>query len=88
MLEDIVRAPVVVIAPASALPFTVAPAARVIVVFARMLPLMTQPPARVAELPTCQKMLEARAPFSRITLQPGAVRVRVDAGIWKTQTAF
>src|SRR5580704_480561 len=88
MLEDIVTAPVVVIAPASARPFTVAPAAKVIVVLASMLPSTTQPPAIVADEPTCQKMLEACAPFCSITLQPGAVRVSVDAGIWKTQTAL
>ena len=69
MLEDIVTAPVVVIAPASARPFTIAPAAKVIVVFASMLPSTTQPPAIVAEEPTCQKTLEACAPFSRTTLQ-------------------
>jgi hypothetical protein len=55
MLEDIVTAPVEAIAPASARPFTVAPAAKVIVVLAKMLPSTTQPPAIVAEEPTCQK---------------------------------
>ena len=41
----------------------------------------------VAELPTCQKTLEAWAPFARITLPTVAVVTRVDP-IWKIQTAF
>ena len=32
--------------------------------------------------------MENCAPLIRITLQAGLVRVRVDAGIWKIQTAF
>src|SRR3984957_8548029 len=88
MLLDIVRAPVAVIAPAIARPLTTALSARVIVVSASMLPSTTQPAAIVAEVPTCQKMLDACAPFFRITLQPGAVSVRVEPGIWKTHTAL
>ena len=88
LLAIIVSAPVGTSAAASARPFTVAAEAKLIDVPASILPSRTQPPAIVAEVPTCQKMLEDCAPFSSITLQPGAVRVRVDAGIWKTQTAF
>jgi hypothetical protein len=40
----------------------------------------------VAELPTCQKTLEAVAPPVRITWRP-AVVVRLDA-IWKMKTAL
>jgi hypothetical protein len=40
----------------------------------------------VAELPTCQKTLQACAPFSRTTDDPEAV-VKVDPA-WKTNTAL
>jgi hypothetical protein len=42
---------------ASALPFSVAPVVTVMDVSARMLPLKVEAVPRVAELPTCQKML-------------------------------
>jgi len=51
-----------------------------------MVPCKTEFVPRVAELPTCQKMLEAWAPPARITCRP-AVVVRVDA-IWKMKTAL
>ncbi len=88
MFESIVWAPVAVTAPASERSFTLAPAFRVIEVSASMDPSRTHPPPIVAELPTCQKMLAACAPLIRITLQLPVISVSVDAGIWKTQTAF
>src|SRR5207253_229235 len=51
-----------------------------------MFPAKTEVVPRVAELPTCQKMLAAWAPPLRMTWRP-AVVVRVDA-IWKMKTAF
>src|SRR4051812_45397521 len=47
---------------ANSLPSTVAPVVAVIEVKARMVPFMTEVVTRVAELPTCQKMLAALAP--------------------------
>jgi hypothetical protein len=41
-------------------------------------PLNTEVVPKVAELPTCQKILDADAPPLRITLRPGEV-VSVDA---------
>jgi hypothetical protein len=58
----------------------------VIEVRARMLPLKKDVVARVAELPTCQKTLQAWAPLMSLTLLDEAV-IRVD-GIWKTKTAL
>jgi hypothetical protein len=51
-----------------------------------MVPLNTEFVPIVAELPTCQKMLEDWAPPARITCRPEVV-VRLDA-IWKMKTAF
>ena len=72
--------PAIVIPPilANALPSRVAPVLKVIDCIARTVPLNTVVVPKVAELPTCQKMLEAIAPPLRITLRPDVV-VRVDA---------
>jgi len=63
---------------ANALPSSVAPVAKVIVCIANIVPLKTEVVPNVAELPTCQKILDAKAPPLRITLRPGDV-LRVDA---------
>ena len=82
VLESKVTAPF----RAKARPCSVAPVVSVMEVKARMFPLKTEPVPRVAELPTCQKMLAALAPPLRITWRPDVV-VRVDA-IWKMKTAL
>lgn len=69
---------------ASTRPSTLALVSAVIEVSARMLPLKLDAVPRVAELPTCQKTLQARAPLVRITLLADAV-TRVEA-TWKTNT--
>src|ERR1051325_9369455 len=51
-----------------------------------IVPLKLEVVPRVADVPTCQKMLEALAPPLNVTWRP-AVGVRV-AAIWKMQTAF
>ena len=71
---------------ANALPSRVAPVVSVMDWSAIMVPLKTEFVPRVAELPTCQKMLAAWAPPARITCRP-AVVVRVEA-IWKMKTAL
>jgi hypothetical protein len=53
-------------------------------VSARMFPLKVEPVPSVAELPTCQKTLQACAPPRRLTLLLDAV-MSVDA-IWKMKT--
>jgi len=68
------------------LPSTVAPVCSVTEADARIFPRKSVPP-KVAELPTCQKTLDALAPFVRITWQQ-LPTVRVEAGIWKIQTAL
>src|SRR4051812_41545161 len=80
--------PAITIAPflASALPSSVAPVLKVIDCIARMFPLKTEVVPNVAEVPTCQKILVAKAPPLRITLRPEVV-VSVDA-IWMIKTAF
>src|SRR6202521_1642204 len=88
LLVSSVTAPLGATAPASALPCSVAPVTSVMDVLASIFPSITQPAPIVAELPTCQKTLEDCAPLIRITLQVGVVKVRVDAGICKIQTAF
>src|SRR2546421_4365885 len=71
---------------ANSRPSTAAPVVTVMEAKARMFPLNTEVVPRVAELPTCQKILAALAPPLRITWRPEVV-VSVDA-IWKIQTAF
>lgn len=66
-------------------PFTVAPVVRVIEVRAKIFPLKAEPVPRVAELPTCQKMLQAWAPLTSATTLLLAV-IRVEA-VLKTKTA-
>jgi hypothetical protein len=63
VLESNVTAPI----RAKALPFSVAPVLIVIDIWARMVPLNIEVVPRVAELPTCQKMLAAFAPLMRTT---------------------
>src|ERR1700676_3074697 len=62
------------------LPSTIAPVCSVIDADARIFPRKSVPP-KVAELPTCQKTLDALAPLVRITWQQLAT-VSVEAGIW------
>jgi len=69
VLEDNVTAPFL----ASTRPFTATFEFTVIDVNARMLPWKEDPIPSVAELPTCQNTLHARAPFIRTTLLPDAV---------------
>ena len=70
---------------ASALPSKFTPVVIVMDVSARMFPLNTEFVPKVAELPTCQKTLQASAPLTRTTWLPLPV-VRVEA-IWKMNTA-
>jgi hypothetical protein len=71
---------------ASARPATVSPVVTDIDVRARMLPEKAESVPRVAELPTCQKTLQAWAPSVRIMLLAESV-MRVE-GAWKMKTAF
>ena len=71
---------------AKALPLSVAPVVIVMDAEARMLPSKTELVPRVAEVPTCQKMLAGLAPFIRIIPRPDEV-VR-EVPIWKMKTAF
>src|SRR5437667_5595831 len=94
MADDVAEVGIVIVleskvtAPfrANSLPSTAAPVVTVMDVKARMFPLKTEVVPRVAELPTCQKILAAFAPPLRITWRPEVV-VSVDA-IWKMKTAF
>ena len=70
---------------ASALPSRFTPVVNVMDDIAMMFPLNTEYVPRVAELPTCQKTLQAAAPLARITWLLLAV-VSVDP-IWKMNTA-
>ena len=73
---------------ANALPSSVAPVLKVMDSNAITVPLKTEVVPKVAELPTCQKMLDADALPLRITLRPDVV-VRADAiCIMKTALAF
>lgn len=58
---------------ANTLPSTVAPVFNVMDCMASTVPLNTLVVPNVAELPTCQKMLDAKAPPLRITLRPDVV---------------
>ena len=71
---------------ANSRPSTVAPVSAVMAVKARMFPTKSESVPRVAELPTCQKTLPARAPLVRTTWLLEAV-ISVDPA-WKIQTAF
>src|SRR6476660_2502036 len=66
----VIRFVSIVTAPFSAsnLPSTDAPVVAVIDASAIIVPLKLVPVPRVAELPTCQKTFEARAPLARTTL--------------------
>src|ERR1019366_9041354 len=70
---------------ASALPSRFTPVVTVIDVSAKMFPLNIEFVPRVAELPTCQKTLQADAPLAKTIWLPLPV-VSVDA-IWKMNTA-
>ena len=70
----------------NALPLSVAPVLRVMDCITKTFPLKAEVVPNVAELPTCQKMLEANAPPLRITWRPDVV-VSEDA-IWIMKTAF
>jgi hypothetical protein len=72
---------------ASARPVMVSPVCTVMEVRARILPWKAEPVPMVAELPTCQKTLQAWAPLVRTTELPESVR-SVEEGAWKIQTAF
>lgn len=71
---------------ASARPTTVAPVVRVMLCSAMTVPTSLELVPSVAELPTCQKTLQERAPLIRLTWLPDPV-VSVEPA-WKTQTAF
>ena len=71
---------------ARARPVMVVPVVTVIDVRARMLPTKFENVPKVAELPTCQNTLHARAPPMRATRLAVAV-VSVDPA-WKTKTAL
>ena len=71
---------------ASTRPSTVAPVVNVMLVKARMVPLNVEPVPSVAELPICQKTLQAWAPLIRVIWLPDAV-VSVDPA-WNTNTAL
>jgi hypothetical protein len=72
--------PSIVIEPflANALPSIVAPVLKLIDSSAIIVPLNIEVVSKEAELPTCQKILEANAPPLRITLRPEEI-VRDDA---------
>src|SRR3982074_140452 len=72
---------------ASALPFSVAPVARVMEPLpVMMVPLKVELVPSVAELPTCQKILWALAVPASATLLP--LKVVSPVAIWKIQTGF
>jgi hypothetical protein len=71
---------------ASARPSTVVPVVTEIDVNAMIVPVKEDVVPNVAELPTCQKTLQALAPLITLTLLAEAV-IRVEA-IWKMKTAF
>jgi hypothetical protein len=71
---------------ANARPWTSAPVLTVIDVSAMIVPTKSELVPSVAELPTCQKTLHARAPLIRLTTLAEPV-IRVE-GIWKIQTVF
>ncbi len=80
--------PAIATAPflARALPSSVAPVLKVMDCNAITVPLKTEVVPNVADVPTCQKMLEAEAPPLSMTLRPDVV-VSVEA-IWIMNTAF
>jgi hypothetical protein len=80
--ESRVTAPVL----ASARPVMVSPVVAVIDASARMVPVKVDPVPRVAELPTCQKTLQAWAPLTRSMLLAESV-VSVEPA-WKMKTAL
>jgi hypothetical protein len=81
VFPDIVTAPL----RARALPFKVAPVLKEIDCIAIIVPLKEEVVPKVAELPTCQKILDAKAPPANITCRPD-VTVSAEA-IWIINTA-
>ncbi len=71
---------------ASTRPETVAPVFTVIEVSASTLPTRCEPASSVAELPTCQKTLQAWALFVSVTVLDEAIFSVEPA--WNTKTAF
>jgi hypothetical protein len=71
---------------AKALPCTVAPVVRVLLVRARILPVKAVPVPSVAELPTCQKALQLCAPL--IGRTEALLEVVSVLPIWKMKTAL
>ena len=71
---------------ASARPITWVPVVTVTDVSAMIVPSKVDVVPSVAELPTCQKTLQAKAPFTTLTLLEEAV-MSVEA-IWKMKTEF
>ena len=69
VLPAIITAPVL----ANALPSSVAPVSKVMDCIVKIVPLKTEVVPKVVELPTCQKILDAKAPPLRITLRPDVV---------------
>ena len=84
VLPAIVTAPVL----ANPLPSNVAPVLKVMDCMAITVPLKTEVVPNVAELPTCQKMLEANAPPVRKTCRPEVVVSEEAICIMKTAFAF
>ena len=84
VLPAIVTAPVL----ANAFPLSVAPESKVMDCKAIIVPQKTEVVPKVAELPTCQKMFDARAPPLRITLRPDVVVSEDAICIMKTAFAF
>src|SRR5688572_15422823 len=82
VLPAIVTPPVL----ANALPSSLAPVLSVIDCIAITVPFITEVVPKVADVPTCQKMLDANAPPLKKTLRPDVV-VNVDA-ICIMKTAF
>ena len=70
---------------ARALPDTVAPVCRAMLVSARMLPANTVSVLRVAELPTCQNVRQSWPPLMKTT--DALLAVVSLLPIWKTKTA-
>ena len=82
--------PAIVTAPvlANARPSSVAPVLNVIDCMASTVPLNDDVVPKVAELPTCQKILDAKAPPAKMTLRPEVVVNVVAICIMKIASAF
>jgi hypothetical protein len=76
----------VTVTAASKRPVIVAPVAAVMLAPARIVPLMFAPVPIVAEVPTCQKTLQACAPPEKFTVLE-LLKTRLDDA-WKIQTSL